>query len=170
MKQLIALAIVALAMFGTPALAQKSNKFGHINSAELLSLMPERKAAAAKMDSITKDVEKQLQEMMTEYRTKQEKYSNEAPKMSELVKKDKEEELQSLGTRIQNFQQQAQQSLEQQEQGLVEPIVTKAKKAIEQVAKENGYTYVFDTSAGSLLFWEESDNILAMVKKKLNLQ
>lgn len=170
MKQLIALAIVALAMIGTPALAQKSNKFGHINSAELLSLMPERKAAAAKMDSITKDVEKQLQEMMTEYRTKQEKYSNEAPKMSELVKKDKEEELQSLATRIQNFQQQAQQSLEQQEQGLVEPIVNKAKKAIEQVAKENGYTYVFDTSAGSLLFWEESDNILTMVKKKLNLQ
>lgn len=170
MKQLIALAIVALAMIGTPALAQKSSKFGHINSAELLSLMPERKAAAAKMDSITKDVEKQLQEMMTEYRTKQEKYSNEAPKLSELVKKDKEEELQSLATRIQNFQQQAQQSLEQQEQGLVEPIVNKAKKAIEQVAKENGYTYIFDTSAGSLLFWEESDNVLAMVKKKLNLQ
>lgn len=170
MKQLIALAIVALAMIGTPALAQKSSKFGHINSAELLSLMPERKAAAAKMDSITKDVEKQLQEMMTEYRTKQEKYSNEAPKLSELVKKDKEEELQSLATRIQNFQQQAQQSLEQQEQGLVEPIVNKAKKAIEQVAKENGYTYIFDTSAGSLLFWEESDNVLVMVKKKLNLQ
>ncbi len=170
MKQLIALAIVASALIGTPALAQKSNKFGHINSAELLSLMPERKAAAARMDSITKDVEKQLQEMMTEYRTKQEKYSAEAPKLSELVKKDKEEELGSLGTRIQNFQQQAQQSLEQQEQSLIEPIVSKAKKAIEQVAKDNGYTYIFDTSAGSLLFWEESDNILGMVKKKLSLQ
>lgn len=170
MKQIITLAILASAMIWNPAMAQKSNKFGHINSAELLGLMPERKAAAAKMDSITKDVEKQLQEMMTEYRAKQEKYSSEAPKLSELVKKDKEEELTSLGTRIQNFQQQAQQSLEQQEQALIEPIVNKAKKAIEQVAKENGYTYVFDTSAGSLLFWEESDNILASVKKKLNLQ
>ena len=170
MKQIITLAILASAMIWNPAMAQKSNKFGHINSAELLGLMPERKAAAAKMDSITKDVEKQLQEMMTEYRAKQEKYSSEAPKLSELVKKDKEEELTSLGTRIQNFQQQAQQSLEQQEQALIEPIVTKAKKAIEQVAKENGYTYIFDTSAGSLLFWEESDNVLASVKKKLNLQ
>lgn len=170
MKQIITLAILASAMIWNPVKAQKSNKFGHINSAELLGLMPERKAAAAKMDSITKDVEKQLQEMMTEYRAKQEKYSSEAPKLSELVKKDKEEELTSLGTRIQNFQQQAQQSLEQQEQALIEPIVNKAKKAIEQVAKENGYTYVFDTSAGSLLFWEESDNILASVKKKLNLQ
>ena len=170
MKQIITLAILASAMIWSPAMAQKSNKFGHINSAELLGLMPERKAAAAKMDSITKDVEKQLQEMMTEYRGKQEKYTTEAPKLSELVKKDKEEELTSLGTRIQNFQQQAQQSLEQQEQALIEPIVNKAKKAIEQVAKENGYTYIFDTSAGSLLFWEESDNVLASVKKKLNLQ
>ena len=170
MKQFITLAILASTMIWNPAMAQKSNKFGHINSAELLGLMPERKAAAAKMDSITKDVEKQLQEMMTEYRAKQEKYSSEAPKLSELVKKDKEEELTSLGTRIQNFQQQAQQSLEQQEQALIEPIVNKAKKAIEQVAKENGYTYIFDTSAGSLLFWEESDNVLASVKKKLNLQ
>jgi outer membrane protein len=170
MKQIITLAILASAMIWNPAMAQKSNKFGHINSAELLGLMPERRAAAAKMDSITKDVEKQLQEMMTEYRAKQEKYSSEAPKLSELVKKDKEEELTSLGTRIQNFQQQAQQSLEQQEQALIEPIVNKAKKAIEQVAKENGYTYIFDTSAGSLLFWEESDNVLASVKKKLNLQ
>jgi outer membrane protein len=170
MKQIITLAILASAMIWNPVMAQKSNKFGHINSAELLGLMPERKAAAAKMDSITKDVEKQLQEMMTEYRAKQEKYSSEAPKLSELVKKDKEEELTSLGTRIQNFQQQAQQSLEQQEQALIEPIVNKAKKAIEQVAKENGYTYIFDTSAGSLLFWEESDNVLASVKKKLNLQ
>jgi outer membrane protein len=170
MKQIITLAILASAMIWNPAMAQKSNKFGHINSAELLGLMPERKAAAAKMDSITKDVEKQLQEMMTEYRAKQEKYTTEAPKLSELVKKDKEEELTSLGTRIQNFQQQAQQSLEQQEQALIEPIVNKAKKAIEQVAKENGYTYIFDTSAGSLLFWEESDNVLSSVKKKLNLQ
>ena len=170
MKQIITLAILASAMIWNPAMAQKSNKFGHINSAELLGLMPERKAAAAKMDSITKDVEKQLQEMMTEYRAKQEKYTTEAPKLSELVKKDKEEELTSLGTRIQNFQQQAQQSLEQQEQALIEPIVNKAKKAIEQVAKENGYTYIFDTSAGSLLFWEESDNVLVSVKKKLNLQ
>ena len=170
MKQIITLAILASAMIWNPAMAQKSNKFGHINSAELLGLMPERKAAAAKMDSITKDVEKQLQEMMTEYRAKQEKYSSEAPKLSELVKKDKEEELTSLGTRIQNFQQQAQQSLEQQEQALIEPIVNKAKKAIEQVEKENVYTYIFDTSAGSLLFWEESDNVLASVKKKLNLQ
>jgi outer membrane protein len=169
MKRVIIIALVAILSSVNASFAQKGNKFGHINSSELLGLMPERKVAAAKMDSITKDVQSQLEEMMNEYRTKQEKYSAEAPKMSELLKKDKEEELGNLATRIQNFQQQAQAALEQQEQELITPIIDKAKKAIEQVAKENGYTYVFDTSIGAVLYWEESDNILALVKKKLNL-
>jgi len=167
MKQLIALLILSGGLLTNPASAQK--KLGHINSAELLGLMPERKVAAAKMDSITKDVQKSLQDMMTEYRTKQEKFSAESAALSSLVKKDREDELNSLGQRIQKFQEDAQQSLQDEEAKLIEPIVTKAKKAIEQVAKENGYTYIFDTSAGALLFWEESDNVLALVKKKLNL-
>ena len=169
MKRILALAILATSLNVSSAFAQKGNKFGHINSAELLGLMPERKVAAAKMDSITKGVQKQLEEMMTEYRAKQEKYTNESSSMSALLKKDKEEELGNLGNRMQNFQQQAQQSLEQDEQDLINPIIEKAKKAIEQVAKENGYTYIFDTSVGAILYWEESDNVLSLVKKKLNL-
>lgn len=152
-----------------PAVAQKAPKIGHINSAELLSLMPERKVAAAKMDSITKQAEKYLQEMMTEYRAEQEKFQAQGPSMSELVKKDAEEKINGLATRIQAFQQQAQESLQADESKLIEPIITKAKKAIEQVAKENGYTYVLDTSVGAVLYWEESDNLLNMVKKKLQL-
>ncbi|MEX1188114.1 MAG: OmpH family outer membrane protein [Bacteroidia bacterium] len=169
MKRILLFAILAFSISSTSLFAQKGNKFGHINSAELLSLMPERKVAAAKMDSITKDVQKQLEEMMTEYRTKQEKYSNEAPKLSELLKKDKEEELGNLANRIQNFQQQAQTTLEEEEQILINPIIEKAKKAIEAVAKENAYTYIFDTSVGAILYWEESDNVLGLVKKKLQL-
>jgi outer membrane protein len=169
MKRNILFLLLAVVLLANPSFAQKGNKFGHVNSAELLSLMPERKAAAAEMDSITKTVQKQLEEMMTEYRAKQEKYVAESTKLSELVKKDKEEELNSLANRIQNFQQQAQSTLEEEEQRLINPIIDKAKKAIEDVAKENGYTYVFDTSVGALIFWEESDNIINLVKKKLNL-
>ncbi len=152
-----------------PAFAQKAPKIGHINSAELLSLMPERKVAAARMDSITKEAEKHLQEMMVEYRSEQEKFQASGPGMSELVRKDAEEKINGLATRIQSFQQQAQESLQADESKLIEPIITKAKKAIEQVAKENGYNYVLDTSVGAVLYWEESDNLIALVKKKLQL-
>lgn len=168
MRKLIAIASL---LFLTSGLinAQKSNKFGHINSNELLSLMPERAAAAAKIDTFAKEIEKQMRELMSEYQGKYEKFERDSPNMSDILKKDKLEEIKSLETRIRNFQQDAQNSLEQKEQELIEPILTKAKKAIEEVAKENGYTYIFDTSVGAVLYWEESDNVLNLVKKKLKL-
>lgn len=154
---------------GGISLAQKGPKFGHINQKELLIIMPEYKTAIAKMDSVTKEAQKLLEEMMTEYRILEDKYKNESAKMSELARKTAEEKLMSDGTRIQNFQQQAQETLQNEENKLLEPILNKARKTIEQVAKENGYTYIVDTSSGAFVYWEESDNILALVKKKLGL-
>jgi cytochrome c-type biogenesis protein CcmH/NrfG len=69
---------------------------------------------------------------MVEYRSEQEKFQASGPGMSELVRKDAEEKINGLATRIQSFQQQAQESLQADESKLIEPIITKAKKAIEQ--------------------------------------
>jgi len=168
MKKLIALAAIVLLNISFLN-AQKTPKFGHINSNELLSLMPERTAAAAKIDTFTKEIEKQMKELMAEYQGKYEKFERDAPNLPEILKKDRLEEIKNLENRIRNFQQDAQASLEQKEQELIEPILTKAKKAIEEVAKENGYTYIFDTSVGAVLYWEESDNVLNLVKKKLKI-
>ena len=167
MKQLLAIAVLTTALFIQPSFGQKNNKFGHVNFEEVLTLMPERTKAATKMDSLTKEAEKHLQEMMAEY----EGVSKQAPAAgaSQLVIQDYQEKMNSLQQRIQRFQQEAQKSLEEEQAKLIEPIINKLKKAVEQVAKENAYTYVFDTSVGTLLYWEESDNILPMVKKKLGL-
>ena len=43
----------------------------------------------------------------------------------------------------------------------------KATIAIDLVAKENGYKYVLDTSSGNVLYTEPADDILPLVKKKL---
>ena len=44
-----------------------------------------------------------------------------------------------------------------------------AKKSVEEVAKENGYKYVIDSSQGMLLYADASDDIMALVKKKMGL-
>ena len=46
----------------------------------------------------------------------------------------------------------------------------KQQQAIADVAKENGYSYIFDVSAGALLYQPDSDDILPLVKKKLGLK
>ncbi|HVA98516.1 MAG TPA: OmpH family outer membrane protein, partial [Bacteroidia bacterium] len=74
-----------------------------------------------------------------------------------------------LNQRIQDFQTQAQQDIQKKNDELTKPVYDKAKKAIDEVAKEKGYKYVLDTSTGVVLYSEPSDDILDLVKKKLGI-
>ncbi|NQU81339.1 MAG: OmpH family outer membrane protein, partial [Bacteroidetes bacterium] len=72
---------------------------------------------------------------------------------------------------IQEFTNNAQQELQQQEAQLIQPIVMKAENAIKDVAKENGFTYIFDLSRGAVIYFsEQSEDILPLVIKKLGLE
>jgi outer membrane protein len=145
------------------------NKFGYIDSQELLLLMPERKTAETEVQNFAKSLEAQLGSMTAEIQQMQQEYQANEATYTDLVKQDKEAEMEGLYQRIQTFQQNAQQSLQTKEQELLEPILSKARKAIEDVAIEGDFTYIFDKSQGSILYAQESENILALVKKKLNL-
>lgn len=167
LKSFFLILIGLLSMLGTNA---QSKKLGHINSTDLLLLMPERKEAETKIQEEAKKLEQQLATMTAEYQTKVNDYQASSATMTELIKQTKAKEIQDLEQRIQDFQQNAQESLQKKEQELLKPIIDKAKKAIEDVAKEGGYSYVFDTSAGIILYSPEGDNIMSLVKKKLGLQ
>jgi len=145
------------------------NKFGYIDSQELLLLMPERKTAEEEVQTFAKSLESQLQAMTAEYQQSVQEYQANEATYTDLVKQDKVTEITGLEQRIQSFQQNAQQALQSKEQELLEPILQKARKAIEDVASEGDYTYIFDKSVGSILYVKESENILDKVKKKLNL-
>ena len=82
--------------------------------------------------------------------------------MTDLIRSTKEQELLDLRQRIETYQQNAQQKLQEKEKELLQPIIDRAKQAIADVAKENGYTYIFDTSAGTLLYQQESDDIFSL--------
>ena len=60
-------------------------------------------------------------------------------------------------------------ALQKKQQEIMEPIITKARKAIEDVFNEEGYTYIFDKSSGSILFAKETEDIMPLVKKKLGI-
>ncbi len=161
--------VVLMCAFITGGLfAQQKIKLGHLNSNDLLESMPDKAAAQKTLQDYSKQLEDQLTTMQEELEKKYNEYLVKKDSLTDLIKKSKEEELMSLQQRIQTFQTNAQQELQKKEQELLKPIIDKAKKAIEDVAKENGYTYVFDTASGSLLYYpKESDDILPLVKKKL---
>lgn len=70
---------------------------------------------------------------------------------------------------IQEFQQSAQENIRKKEAELLKPIIEKAKTAIGQVAKESGYSYIFDSSVAGFLYKPDGDNVLPKVKTKLGI-
>jgi len=149
-----------------------AQKYGHINTAELLSLMPEKAAAEQKLKNKAENLDKTLNELQTEYQTTASSYLKAVQNgtLSETEKSSQEKQIQDLETRIRAFNQNATKELDAMRNELLTPIITKARTAINQVADQNGYTYVFDLSAGSIIYVSpNSDNLLPLVKSNLGL-
>ncbi|MES2514132.1 MAG: OmpH family outer membrane protein [Bacteroidota bacterium] len=169
MKNLVkSIAIVALTV-GSITVG-KAQKIAHISLDSLITTMAESKTAQEVAQKYLKDLENQVATMDTELQTKYAAYmkDSESGTMSALVKSTRESELQDLNKRIEDFKAQAQQDYQRKYGELSKPIYDKAKKAIDMVAKENGYKYVLDTSTGNVLYSEPADDILPLVKKKLD--
>ena len=166
MKKIKNIILVAATILSTAAFGQK---LGHINSNELLLAMPERAAVEENIKRTAQDLETKLAALTKEYQSQVQTYQAQETTMTDAIKQDKIKEITNLEERISEFQQSAQKDLQSQEEKLLRPIIDKAKKAIEDVAKENNFTYIFDSGVGVLLYQNGSDDIMPMVKKKLGL-
>ena len=157
--------IAALAVFSI----QAQTKFGYLNSNELLASMPESVTMQTELQDYAKKLENQLSDMQSEYERKVTDFQQNEITYSELVKEDKIREVESIQKRMVDFQQSAQKSLAQKETELFTPIRDKAMEAIQEVAKDGKYTYIFDSGAGSFLYADESENVIEKVKAKLGM-
>ena len=170
MKKGFIVVLVALLAFGGSAMAQKNIKLGHINSNDLMQIMPGRDTAMALLQKEVEDLQGEMEAMKKEYETQVNNYLAKKDQLSELIRKSKESDIQKMGERIETFQANAQKLLEERQEELLKPIVDRAKAAIEEVGKENGYTYIFDAGVGTVLYSQDSDDIMPLVKKKLGLK
>ena len=162
--------LIMFCAFMSVGFSQVNAKLGYIDSNELLELMPGKDSIQTVLQDYGKALENQLQTMYGEYQTKVQDYQANSSTMSDIIRQTKEKELADLETRIQTFQQQADTDLQDKQVKLLQPLLDKAKSAITAVAKEGGYTYIFDVGTGAYLYYEKGDNILPLVKAKLGLK
>jgi outer membrane protein len=162
-------AVAVVMMMAFTATAQKAQKIGHINFPELIQMMPGQDSINSAYESYAKGLDNQLTTMQAELENKQMEYEANQATMSNIIKQTKEKELNDLYNRLVEFNQQAQQDLVNYENQLLDPLITKARKAVDEVAKENGYTYVLNTAQGMVLFFDNGDDLMPKVKAKLGL-
>jgi len=176
MKNLIKVVLLAggLSLAGSAVKAQQ--KLGHINSAELVQAMPEIKAADATMADWQKAKQVELDGMNTEYTKKITTFTEKQKVRSEANKDIVDKELQLMSQEIQDFekrislaQESAQQAYQTKRDEVYNPILQKASTAMEAVAKEKGYAYVFDVSNPAVVYYGGGDDLQPAVRIKLNL-
>lgn len=168
MKKIALIAIFAIgALFGSA----QNLKFAHIDSQKLLEIYPGRDSAEAVFNKEVQDAQTMLEEMQVELNKKYEIYLQQKDTLSKIVRQAREQELQELQARVQNYQVSLQESLQQTEAKLLQPILENARATITKVAEKNGFLYVFDTSGGQLLYYsDKSTDLLPLVKKELGLE
>lgn len=171
-KIFFTLAVIAMTAMSFNANAQiKAYKFGYVNSLEILDAIPEKKTADADLEKYGNDLYASLEKMYGEYQKKIQDFqtSVQNKSLSEIDQEFRAKEIQDLEKRIQDFQEGADDKIAKKRQTLYQPLFDKINKAIADLAKEAGYTYIFDSSAGSILHADESENLINPLKKKLGL-
>ncbi len=172
MRHLLSVITFSLLLFVGATASAQTLKFGHIDFQGLISTMPERDVAQKAMAKMQADLESQLSVMQKEYQTKGQEYVAlvKQANITDAIRQAKEADIQSLQERITTFQQQAQENLQKEETKQFQPVVEKARKAIGEVAKEQGMLYVFEVN--NVLYFNpaQSTDMMPLVKTKLGLK
>lgn len=152
----------------TAPLSVFAQKFGHINSQEIMAQMPEFIKARGDIEAQAKQYENDLKSMQDELTRKSDEYEKGKSTMNATAQQQKEQELQQLYQKIQQAYQDNQQALAQKQQELMQPITTKLVNAIKAVGDKGGYVYIMDLSAGiPYISTTLSKDVTAEVKAQL---
>jgi outer membrane protein len=170
-KNLLLIFIAVLIISISPTYSQSELKIGHTNVLEILEALPETDSAELLIEKDTKDLELMLEEMQVEYNKLISEYQENLSTYSEVIRSTKESDIVEMQNRIQTFQQNASQQLQQRGTELMQPIYDKIQQAINKIGEIEGYAYVLDTSKGGLVYTGETSNDIGeLLKQELGIE
>ncbi len=155
-------------------ISAEAQKIGYVDSGAILEMMPQVKEAESNLEALGKQLQAKGQKMVQDYQTKAADLQKRV-QAGDIAPKDQEAQVAMLKDdedKIQQYDQDMQKQLSDKREALLAPILDQVKTAIADIAKANGFTYVFDGSpgVGVLLYADDSTNITPLVKTKLGLQ
>ena len=164
MRKTIKYVVVACIMIAGMGL--KAQKLGHVNSQVIMQELPDYESARKDLESFNSDLTKELemyQKLIVEFAQDYEQNKN---GMSEDTRKRKETDLMERQQNYEKKAYEAQTSLQQKEQELLQQIMIKVNTAVKEVAEKEGYDYVYEVTT---LLYAGGEDISDKVRKKLGI-
>ena len=165
MKNFLSIGLVMIALLAFNPFLSAQSKSGYISIDEVVQLMPEYKKSMADIAQFDSALQINYGETLKELNRQDSIFKADSVKMGNAVKIANKEKMKKLLVELQGFEQSYQQQMQQKQEELMAPVAQKANQLISEVAKANGYAYVFRKEA--LIVSPEGDDILPLVKKKL---
>jgi len=159
---------IIFAILNTQVNAQQ--KIGYISVNYILEQIPEVKAAETDLNKIKSEYDTLFQGKVKVLQAKVADFEKSKASLSEILKADKEKEIQSLQAQAEEFRKNANASLQKKQLELGQPFLKKINDALQLVVKENGYQFVINndvTQSSIFAFAPEEANISALVLKKM---
>ena len=166
MKKSVLLGVLAICLFAAGTVSAQ-NKFGYIAVDEVVQLMPEYKKAMAEMAQFDSALQINYAETVKELNRQDSMFKKDSANMSSALRTANREKMKKIFADLQGYEQTYQQQMQQKQEELMAPVAQKANALINEVAKANGYSYVFRKEA--LLVYPDADDIAPLVKKKLGV-
>jgi outer membrane protein len=168
MKAYTILLTVTLMVMGSLGLQAQSLKIGYTNTDYILSKLPEAKQIESELKTHRDQLGAQLKSKQQEFERKYQSFIDGQATMTDVVKNDVQNELQSLQESIQKFATEAEKSLQNKQVQLLTPVYEKIDGGIKEVAKEKGFSHVF--ANGVLLYATQENDISNLVLAKLGVE
>lgn len=169
MKNMKQLFIALLLFAGTTSVVNAQIKVAHIDTQALVEAMPEMKSAQSSLEKIQKTYDTEIKAMAKEYETKIQQYEAEATTKTAEENEKRMREVSTMQQNIGAYRQQAVQELQKKEVDVYQPILEKARAAIQKVARAQGIQYVLDSATGNGVILADGKDLLADVKAELGM-
>jgi outer membrane protein len=152
-------------------MAAFAQKFGHVNSQEVIQAMPEFTKARTDIEALAKQYDADLKGMQEEIQKKAEALEKEQATLPANIKQRREQELQDMYQKYQQSAQDNQQALAKEQSEKMQAITTKVLDAIKAIGQAEGYVYIMDIAGGiPYISTTLSTDVTAKVKAKLGLK
>ena len=163
--------IILIGFIVISAISLQAQKFAYVDTDYILNRMPEFVQAEEKISNYSSQWQTEIEEAYAEVEQMFRNYQSEQVLLTSVMKTKREEEIIEKEKSVQNLQQKyfgSEGELYKKRQDLIKPIQDRIFDAIQQLAANNKYSIIFDSSSDLIMLYsnpdlDKSDKVLELM-------